>query len=380
MWYSGERLSEKEAVKREKTYDETQEGSYIFFFKDKGKSVAIDATRADSVARFVNDDHVTPNSIIRKVTDEAGISHLCLFANRDILINEEVLYNYGEGLDLPWRKQAARDERHRCDICDNVFTYEDEKKACQLWHLKGYQVTPCGPYPVRGGRWSEKIRMLQNTSNLKVVNTIKYANSKTGLIASGRGKVFIGLYKKEHAVAIKRIESHVVQDDELKIFRFLSDKTVPKPTYGNILPQIGEEEDDDFTYLITPLCEGNLAELVNHKISSDLPVTDLDTSRLLSLCKDFLTGLHELHKMGIIHRDIKPENLLIDTSGKLNISDFGISKHLNFGSTTLTTAIAGTCAWMAPETCKSFLSGCSFKYKKSTDIQVKIETFTLFCI
>ena len=40
MWYEGERLSGKEASEKENEYDETGDGSYIFFFKDKGKPVA----------------------------------------------------------------------------------------------------------------------------------------------------------------------------------------------------------------------------------------------------------------------------------------------------------------------------------------------------
>ena len=70
-------------------------GSFIF---------SIDATRIETIAKYVNDDHVKPNSTMKKVVDQSGTNHLCLFAIRDIAVNEEILYNYGEGLDLPWRK------------------------------------------------------------------------------------------------------------------------------------------------------------------------------------------------------------------------------------------------------------------------------------
>lgn len=34
---------------------------------------------------------------------------------------------------------------------------------------------------------------------------------------------------------------------------------------------------------------------------------------------------NELHKLGFIHRDLKPENFLIDESGCLKLTDFGLS-------------------------------------------------------
>lgn len=36
-----------------------------------------------------------------------------------------------------------------------------------------------------------------------------------------------------------------------------------------------------------------------------------------------LTGLENVHKVGIMHRDIKPSNILIDSFGVVKIADFG---------------------------------------------------------
>ncbi|XP_070550916.1 N-lysine methyltransferase KMT5A-A-like, partial [Ptychodera flava] len=104
MWYDGERLTGKEAAEREDVYDRTGDGSYMYFFKEKGKQVVIDATRTDTIARYINDEHKKPNCTVKKIADMTGTEHLCLFAIRDIHVNDEIHYNYGEGLDLPWRK------------------------------------------------------------------------------------------------------------------------------------------------------------------------------------------------------------------------------------------------------------------------------------
>ena len=59
-----------------------------------------------------------------------------------------------------------------------------------------------------------------------------------------------------------------------------------------------------------------------------------------------LKGLEHLHCVKyIIHRDIKPANLLISQTGEIKISDFGESKYLDQGGST----IKGTPIYMAPE-------------------------------
>jgi protein-serine/threonine kinase len=41
--------------------------------------------------------------------------------------------------------------------------------------------------------------------------------------------------------------------------------------------------------------------------------------------KQLVHGVDYLHSMGVAHRDLKPENLLIDSSGHVKITDFGVS-------------------------------------------------------
>ncbi|CAJ0968701.1 unnamed protein product, partial [Ranitomeya imitator] len=49
------------------------------------------------------------------------------------------------------------------------------------------------------------------------------------------------------------------------------------------------------------------------------------------IAAEIIYGLQFIHSRGIIHRDIKPENILLDSTGHLKITDFGLAVRNMFG-------------------------------------------------
>ncbi|XP_058626131.1 serine/threonine-protein kinase/endoribonuclease ire-1-like isoform X2 [Onychostoma macrolepis] len=94
---------------------------------------------------------------------------------------------------------------------------------------------------------------------------------------------------------------------------------------------------------------------------------DRKETTLRRIVKEMLLGLQVLHRAGVVHRDIKPRNVLMDKEERARLADFGISRKLEEGKTTVYTDRAGTQGWEATEIVNQTEKG---RYKMSSDIQV----------
>jgi WD40 repeat protein/tRNA A-37 threonylcarbamoyl transferase component Bud32 len=149
--------------------------------------------------------------------------------------------------------------------------------------------------------------------------------------------------KLQRVVALKMVlAGQLASDEDLQRFQ-LEAEAAAQLDHPGIVPVFEVGEHDGQHYFSMGFVDGgSLAERLR-----DGPMAAREAATVVRQVADAVAYAHE---RGIIHRDLKPGNVLLDSSGRAKVTDFGLAKRLE-GASQLTSSgqILGTPNYMAPE-------------------------------
>lgn len=118
-----------------------------------------------------------------------------------------------------------------------------------------------------------------------------------------------------------------------------------KITHRNVVRIFDLGVADGLRFITMEFIEGqDLSSLLEQR-----KLTPEETVRILcQVC----AALQAAHSEGVVHRDLKPQNIMIESSGRVVVMDFGLARSMEATGMTQAGAVMGTPAYMSPEQAK----------------------------
>ena len=180
------------------------------------------------------------------------------------------------------------------------------------------------------------------------------------IAAGGMAEVYaarmVGEGGFEKPVALKRMLPTLAEDERF-VEMFLDEGKLAAHISSPHVVQtldLGRAEDDSL-YLVMELVVGvSLAALVRAVLRSK---SQLSPAVAVEILSQAAAGLHDAHEartmygqpLEIVHRDISPQNILVDVSGRVRITDFGVARALERATHTQSGEVKGKIGYFAPE-------------------------------
>jgi serine/threonine protein kinase len=162
-----------------------------------------------------------------------------------------------------------------------------------------------------------------------------------GLVYEGRDP------NLDRRVAIKTIKVENLSVEEAAEYevRFRTEaRSAARLQHPNIVSVYDSDRDGDIAYLVMEFIQGE--DLKHHLDQGDR----YTLQQAAGIMNDLLAALDYAHQQNIVHRDIKPANLLIESSGRIKLTDFGVARIQDSGEATRTKGtMVGTLKYMSPE-------------------------------
>ncbi|XP_030930518.1 receptor-like kinase TMK4 [Quercus lobata] len=166
----------------------------------------------------------------------------------------------------------------------------------------------------------------------------------------GFGVVYKGEYHDGTKVAVKRMESAAMGSKGINEFQ-AEISVLNKVRHRHLVSLLGcciNENERLLVYEYMP--QGSLTQrLFDLGENGCSPLT---WKQRIQIAMDVARGMEYLHSLApqiFIHRDLKPSNILLGNDMRAKVADFGLVKIAPDGKNSLTTRLAGTFGYLAPE-------------------------------
>lgn len=100
--------------------------------------------------------------------------------------------------------------------------------------------------------------------------------------------------------------------------------------------------EDGRAYLVMELVDGPT-------LAQELERERYDATAATQVGLELARVLAYVHDEGVVHRDVKPSNILIESDGRVRLTDFGISRLIGASGLTSADATVGTAGYISPE-------------------------------
>jgi serine/threonine protein kinase len=165
----------------------------------------------------------------------------------------------------------------------------------------------------------------------------------------------------DRKVAIKLVHPRLARTRDIAVRMLREARAMAKVSDRSVITVHDAGESDGRLFIAMELVRGRtLGAILRERMPNQLA----DWRRWLAMLLDAGRGLAAAHAAGVLHRDFKPDNVLVDSSGRVCVGDFGLASlsAAPRGRTsipvldttpdpalTVTGALLGTPAYMSPE-------------------------------
>ena len=189
--------------------------------------------------------------------------------------------------------------------------------------------------------------------------------ASVGTLDLERGTVIDGIYRVvgplgegAMGVVVQAHDNLLQRDVAIKLVRpellgpalrddFLSEaRAMARVRHPHVLQIYSLGQHGDAPYFVMELVQGKTAE---SWLAARPAGTPPDLEVALRILDQTCQGVSAIHAAGAVHRDLKPSNLLLDSAGRVRVSDLGVAYLPRAAGVQQARGIVGTPAYMAPE-------------------------------